>query len=328
MADLKTNYLGLNLKNPIIAGSSGLTNKIENLQKIEENGAGALVLKSLFEEQIIFEGSKTFNESGLSAHYAEANDYIVNYIKNNHIGDYLKLIEDAKKRINIPVIASINCRTSGEWTDFAKQIENAGADALELNVFVLPTDPMQSAKDVESSYFDIIEKVKNKTKLPISLKISYYFSGFAEFAQKISWTGINGLVLFNRFFSPDIDINTLKIVPTNVFSSPEELSLSLRWVAILSDIIHCPIAASTGIHSHEAVIKQLLAGASAVQVCSVLYKKGFGEIKNMLEGLESWMAAHKFNSLSEFKGKLSFEKSDDSAAYLRSQFMKHFAGIE
>lgn len=328
MADLKTKYLGLELKNPIIVSSSGLTSKIENLKKIEENGAGAVVLKSLFEEQIRYEGNKAYQESGLTNQYPEAEDYIVNYIKSNKIGVYLDLIKNAKSALNIPIIASINCVSSEEWTGFAKKIEEAGADALELNVFVIPSDPHKSGKDNEAVYFEIIEKVKEQINIPIALKVSNYFSGFAEFAQKLSWSGIKGLVLFNRFFSPDIDLDKMTIVPSNVYSAENEFSNTLRWVAMLSDTVQCDISASTGIHDGKTAIKQILAGASSAQICSVLYKEGFGKIKEIVKEMEDWMDKNNYKSINDIKGKLSFKKADNPTAYARVQFMKHFAGVE
>ncbi len=328
MADLKTKYMGLELKNPIIVGSSGLTNSIENIIEARANGAAAVVLKSLFEEQIFQDVNKTMAEDEYSNAYPEALDYISNYSKDFTVDKYLQLIKEAKAAVDIPIIASINCVTSNDWISFAKQIEDAGADALELNIFILPSDPRKNSVDNEKVYFEIIEKVQKVVKIPIAVKLSYYFSGLAKTALSLSWTGISGMVLFNRFFSPDIDIDTFEVKPTNVFSSPEELSISLRWVAMLSSRLHCDIAASTGIHDGNAVIKQLLAGAKAVQLSSILYKKGFGEIKGMLKDLEAYMDKHKFKSIAEFNGRMSIKETENPAAYERVQFMKYFSGIE
>ena len=328
MADLKTKYMGLELKNPVIVGSSGLTNSVENIIEIEKNGAAAVVLKSLFEEQILHQINKTHAQDELMNTYPEAADYISNYSKESAVDNYIKLISDAKKSVSIPVIASVNCVSSAEWINFASRIEEAGADGLELNIFILPSDPRQSGEANEKVYLDIIQKVQKVVKIPIAVKISYYFSSLAKTALNLSWTGIQGMVLFNRFFSPDIDIDKFEVKPTNVFSTPEELSISLRWVAMLSGRLHCDVAASTGVHDGKAVIKQLLAGAKAVQISSVLYKNGFGEIKNMLSELESWMEKHQFNSLNDFIGKMSLKETDNPAAYERVQFMKYFSGIE
>ncbi len=328
MANLSTTYMGLKLKNPIIIGSSGLTNSVENIKEAAANGAAAVVLKSLFEEQILHSASHTLMQNEGSNYYPEAEDYIRNYTRSSDLDNYLKLIRDSKKAVDIPIIASINCVSSREWTDFAKKIEEAGADALELNIFVLPSDPTKSGEQNEALYFDILEKITKTVKIPVSAKVSYYFSGMAKMALKLSWTGISGLVLFNRFFSPDIDIDNFEVKATNVFSTPAELSTSLRWVAMLSSQVQCDIAASTGIHDGKAVIKQLLAGAKAVQVASVIYKKGFKEVQFMLDEITVYMDQHNFKTLDQFIGRMSVKKAENPAAYERVQFMKHFSGIE
>jgi len=255
-------------------------------------------------------------------------DYIQNYTRDNDVDKYLKLVRDCKSAVDIPIIASINCISSAEWTTYAKKIEDAGADAMELNIFILPSNPKNTSTENEEKYFEIIQSVEKLISIPVSAKISYYFSGFANTALKLSWTGIKGMVLFNRFFSPDIDIDKFEVTSTNVFSTPAELSLSLRWVAMLSDKVHCDISASTGVHDGKAIIKQMLAGAKAVQVASVLYKSGFDKIGEMLKELESWMDSHNFTSTKDFIGKMSIKEADNPAAYERVQFMKHFAGIE
>jgi dihydroorotate dehydrogenase (fumarate) len=320
--------MGFNLKNPIIVGSSGLTNSVESIVEIEKNGGAAVVLKSLFEEQINMLISKTMHAQDANFGYPEADDYISNYTSSNEIDNYLKLIKGAKEAVNIPIIASINCISSADWVSFARKIQDAGADGLELNIFILPSDPKKDATQNETVYFEIIEKVKKEVSIPVAIKISAYFSGLANMALKLSWTGIKGIVLFNRFFSPDIDIDNFKVTATNVFSHPEELAMSLRWVAMLSSRLHCDIAASTGIHDGKAVIKQLLAGAKAVQIASVLYKNGFGDIAKMIKDLETWMDKHNFESIDDFCGKMSIKDAENPAAYERVQFMKHFSGIE
>jgi len=320
--------MGLKLKNPIIVGSSGLTNSVENVKEIAKEGAGAVVLKSLFEEQINQAASHTFDQGEFNNYYPEAQDYIQNYSTENDVTTYLSLIKDCKSSVDIPIIASINCMSSSEWVSFAKKIEDAGADALELNIFVLPSDPNKSGSDNEKVYFDIIEKVKEIVSIPIALKLSYYFSGLAKTIEMLSWTGIKSLVLFNRFFSPDIDIDKMEIKSSNVFSSPAEIVTSLRWVAMLSDNVKCDIAASTGVHNGESVIKQLLVGAKVVQIASVLYKKGFKEIPIMLKDIDNWMTENSFDEIDDFRGRMSLKKSHNPAAYERVQFMKYFSGIE
>lgn len=326
--NLETTYMGLKLKNPIIVGSSGLTNSVENIVEIERNGAAAVVLKSLFEEQIIHAAHATFAEQEFGNYYPEADDYIRNYTRENDVAKYISLISDSKKAVNIPIIASINCVSGNEWLDFAKRVENAGADALELNVFILPSDPDKEGIDNEAIYFDIAEKILAAVKIPVSLKISYYFSGLARMITKLSWTGVKSIVLFNRFFSPDFDIENLEVKSSFVFSSPADLSISLRWVAMMSSHIKCEIAASTGVHDGNGVVKQLLAGAQVVQIASVLYKKGFKEISAMLDTLENWMDRKNFSNIADFRGKMSVEDVKNPAAFERVQFMKHFSGIE
>jgi len=328
MADLRTKYMGLELKNPVIVGSSGLTNSYEKIKEFEKLGAGAVVLKSLFEEQIDFQVHKSVSQSESIYSYPEAEDYISNYTKDNSVTEYLDLIKKCKSDVSIPIIASVNCVSSAEWISFAKRIEDAGADALEVNIFVLPSDPKRSSDQNEQVYFDVAMAIIKEISIPVAFKVSYYFSGFAKTALKLSWTGIKGMVLFNRFFSPDIDIDKFEVTASNVFSTPEEISTSLRWVAMLSDRLHCDIAASTGVHDGAGIIKQLLAGAKAVQIASTLYKNGGDVIPKMLEFLEGWMDKHDFKTTDEFIGKMSFKETTNPAAYERVQFMKHFAGIE
>lgn len=328
MVNLEASYMGLKLVSPIIVGSSGLTNSVENIVEIAKHGAGAVVLKSLFEEQIRHSASNTIIQNEFGNNYPEAEDYIRNYTRETDVANYLKLIEESKKAVDIPIIASINCISDMEWITFAKQIETAGADALELNVFVLPSDPDREAAQNEAVYFDIVKKILEAVNIPVALKISYYFSSLAKTVTKLSWTGVKGIVLFNRFFSPDIDIENLEVKTTNVFSTPSELAISLRWIAMMSAHVSCDLAASTGVHDGKALIKQLLAGAKAVQIASVLYKKGFKEIGVMLETLENWMERKNYSRLEEFIGKMSVAETENPAAFERVQFMKHFSGIE
>jgi len=328
MVNLETTYMGIKLKNPLIVGSSGLTNSVENIIEIEKNGAAAVVLKSLFEEQISHAASNTLSQNEFANYYPEAEDYVKQYTRMADVEKYIDLIKSSKEKVNIPIIASVNCISNTEWIDFAKRIEQAGADGLELNIFVLPSDISKDGAENEAVYFEIVKSIKKVVTIPVALKISYYFSGLAKTVNALSWSGIDGLVLFNRFYSPDFDIETLEVKPSYIFSNPSDLSLSLRWVAMLSNHVNCDIAASTGVHDGRALIKQLLAGAKAVQIASVLYKKGFKEIGSMLEDLENWMERKNFTSLDQFTGHLSVKKTDNPAAFERVQFMKHFSGIE
>jgi dihydroorotate dehydrogenase (fumarate) len=344
MVDLSCKYLGLRLKNPIIVGSSGLTSSIDNLRTISKLGAGAVVLKSIFEEQIRYETDKflqsdnksmkswqdTFQDivSKKEFYYEEAYDYLTNYAREHTLSHYLSLITEAKKEIDIPVIASINCSTQYDWQYFAKRIQDAGADALELNVYLLPSDFDRSGTDNEKVYFDIISEVKKFVTIPVSLKIGYYFSSLANTALKLSETGIAGLTLFNRPYNPDIDIENLQVNASNMFSRDSEYMHTLRWVALLSGRLNCDIAASTGIHNHETVVKQLLAGADAVHMVSVFYKHHFDILPEIIGGLQSWMAAHNFNSITDFKGLLSRKNVHNPATYERVQFLRLFSSVE
>lgn len=328
MIDLSTTYMGLQLRNPLIVGSSGLTRTLDNLVTIEEKGAGAVVLKSLFEEQIKQDVKKVFSHEDMQNAYTEADDYIRNYSRDKTVDEYLNLIQRAKSKISIPVMASINCISATEWISFARDIENAGADGLELNVFLLPADIEKSGEDYEKVYFDIVEGVLKEVNIPVALKVSYHFSGMAELLKKLSWTDIKGLVLFNRFFNPDIDVDKFAIKPGNLYSTPQEISTPLRWVGILAERVQADLCASTGVHDGSGVVKQLLAGAKAAQVCSALYKNGFDKISSIISELQAWMDKNSFESVDDFRGKLSHKKTDNPVVFQRVQFMKHFSGIE
>lgn len=327
MSDLTTTYLGLKLKNPLIAGSCEITNSIDLIKKLADNGIAAVVLKSLFEEQILHNANQKVSENDLD--YPEAYDYIKNYSKLNDVAAYLKLIGQVKREANIPVIASINCVSSSEWVTFAKDIENSGADALELNIMTLSSNTKLSSEDHEKKMFEIIEQVRQKTKLPIAVKLSSHSLGLAQFIQKLDWSKlVQGVVMFNRQYSPDIDLDQMKIISSQVFSTHYDYAESLRWVAIMSDKVDLDIAATTGIWEAKTVIKQLLAGANAVQVASVLYKNGPVYLQTMLHELEAWMKSKGFNSINDFRGMMSMEKTNIPAAFERIQFMRYFSNIE
>lgn len=331
MADLTTKYLGLSLRNPFIVGSSGLTDSVENIIELEKAGAGAVVLKSLFEEQILLEAEasikKAYENDMIYSAKSEALDYLDVHIKEDTLANYIRLISETKKRTVIPIIASINCVSGVEWTSFARKVQDAGADALELNVAVLPSDPGTDADTIEGIYFDIIKKILNEITIPVALKISPYFSNLAMMIRKLSDSGIKGLVLFNRFYSPDFDIDTLSEKSTNTLSNPSEAGNVLRWMAIMSGKVGCDLSATSGIHSGEAAIKQLLAGASSIQVVSALYKNGINHIQKMVGELDDWMDKNNFNYVHQFKGKMSQSESTNPAAFERIQFMKYFSEI-
>jgi dihydroorotate dehydrogenase (fumarate) len=324
MIDLKTVFAGLELANPIIVSSSGLTDNVEKIVKLQEYGAGAVVLKSIFEEQILYEGDKLLE----TADYPEAEDYIRHYTRNNSLDTYLILLESAKKAVSIPVIASVNCVSASGWTDFAGQIAGAGADALELNVYYMPVNMDYSSQDYEQVYFDLLTEIKKRVRIPVILKLGAHFTHPVKFIEQLYNRGADGAVLFNRFYSPDINIDELRMTSAEVLSSPADIRVSLRWIAIISSLMkEMPLAASTGVHSGAAVVKQLLAGARAVQVCSVLYREGPAYLALMKKELEEWMSARGFEDLSRVIGMMNYASIGDPAVYERSQFMRYFSGM-
>lgn len=324
MADLSTKYMGLDLRNPIIIGSSGLSDSQEKVKLLESKGAGAVVLKSIFEEEITNEYEYLLTEIKDSRQWDEGLDYLDMRMQKENLNKYLKLIDECKKTIKIPVIASINCVSSREWTHFAKKFEAAGADALELNVFVQPTDTEKDGAEIEKIYFDVIKKIKAELKIPVALKMSYFFSGLGKTIMDLSQTGIDSLVLFNRFFSPDIDIDNIEMVSGSVLSNQDDYTIPLRWIGSVAHKVKCDLAASTGIHSGDSLIKLLLAGADAAQVVSVLYTRGISHIETMLKELETWMDKNKFDTIDEFRGKLARRQLNNPAIYDRAQFMRYF----
>jgi len=325
MEKLTTNYLGLTLKSPVIISSSRLTSTIENLREGEESGAGAVVLKSLFEEQIMHHISSLPSSPG----YPEADDYIAYYTKSHSVDEYISLIKNAKKILSIPVIPSINCFSSGGWIDFAVNIAEAGADALEINVFFMPLNRRTSAADAEKIYFELIEKLRSKVTIPISMKIGSRFSNVLYMIDQFYMRGIDGVVMFNRFYEPDIDINKMEIVPASVFSSKDERRNVLRWVAMASaQDIKIDISASTGVHCSDDIVRYLLAGADTVQICSVLYQKGIKYLKTMNDELSEWMVKNSFRNIDDFRGRLNWKNYDKPAVFERTQFMKYFSSMD
>ncbi|MEJ5287015.1 MAG: Putative dihydropyrimidine dehydrogenase [NADP+], similar to dihydroorotate dehydrogenase [Candidatus Kapaibacterium sp.] len=324
--DLSTNYLGFKLRNPIIVGSCGYTFSVKDIKNLVENGASAVVLKSIFEEEIVWEMEHNLAQMQRpSTIYPEIYDFFDLENIEDSVTKYLNLISDVKKEVSVPIIASVNCVSAKEWVPFAKRVENAGADALELNIFIMPSDLERTSEENEQMYFEIINSVLAEVKIPVAVKLSYYFSNLAKMIKRISETGVKGIVLFNRFFEPDFDLDSLTVVPTNVLSNPADLGKSLRWISIMSDRVNCDLCASTGVHDGKAVVKQLLAGAKAVQIASVLYRKGPKVIGEMLEEVKNWMAEKEFDSIEDFRGRLSQSKSLNPAVYERAQFMRYFS---
>jgi dihydroorotate dehydrogenase (fumarate) len=325
MEKLATNYLGLKLKSPVILSSSRLTSTVEGLIEAEENGAGAVVLKSLFEEQIMYHINALPSATG----YPEADDYLAYYTRSHSVDEYLNLIKNAKKKLSIPVIPSINCFSSEGWIDFAGSISDSGADALEINVFFMPNNRKISSSDSEKVYFELIEKLKTKVKIPIVLKIGSKFSNILYMIDQFYMRGVEGVVMFNRFYEPDIDVKKLEIVPASIFSNSDERRNVLRWIGMASgQDIKINISASTGVHSGDDVIRYLLAGADTVQVCSILYLKGIGYLKNLNQELNDWMTKNNFRSIDEFRGKLNWVNYERPTVFERAQFMKYFSSVD
>ena len=328
ISKLTTRFFGLELSSPVIAASSSMTGSIEQIKKIADAGAGAVVLKSVFEEEIqlqLNEELKLRDDFNSDPEYLDYFDYV---IKDDSIKKYTKLISDAKSAVKIPVVASVNCVSSNEWMSFAGKLEDAGADAIELNLFIAPSDIKISSIEHERMYYDIVLKVLSYTKIPVSIKISHYFSNLATMILKLSQTGVAGISLFNRFYTPDIDIHSEKVIAADVLSFDNDYQLPLRWVGAMAGKTACRLAGTTGIHSSETAIKFLLAGASAVQVASCIYRDGSSVITKLNSGIESWMTKKGYNYIEDFRGKLSLLNTENATAWERVQFMKHFGERE
>ncbi len=324
MIDLSTTYAGLSLKSPIIVSSSGLSTSLDRIKKMAAAGAGAVVMKSLFEEQILHEAINLSAESD----YPEAGDYIRTYARENSLDNYLGMISSAKEAVDIPVMASINCISGDEWIDFAGKIEEAGADALELNIYFLPIEKEKDPREYEKAYLDLVSKVKKKISLPIIVKLGNGFSNITWMVHQLYLRGVAAVVLFNRFYAPDINTDDMSFGSSEVLSSPAELRNSLRWIGIVSSQVgQIDLAASTGVHSGLAVIKQILAGATTVQVCSVLYRNGVDYIKEMITEMKKWMEKNDFDSADAFRGKMNYSSLKDPSVYERAQFMKYFSAM-
>ena len=324
MAKLHVEYGGLKLRNPFIVSSSGLTSSIDRIKKLDNLGAGAIVLKSLFEEQILYESGRLAESSD----YPEAYDYVKNYTRNNSVSEYLNLIREAKKSTHIPIIASINCVSAGEWLDFARKIEDAKADALEVNIFYLPNDKNRETKKYENLYYEILSKLKDLINIPVIFKIGAQFTNPTHFVNQLYYRKADAVVLFNRFYAPDIDLDDMSFTSADVLSSPSDLRNTFRWIGIISsEVEKIHISASTGVHSGEAAVKLLLAGAQTVQVCSVLYKNGLDYLTEMIDKLESWMLKKNYKTIDDFRGNMNYSNIPDPSVYERAQFMKYFSNL-
>lgn len=323
--DLATTYLGLTLKSPLVVGAAApLTEDIDNIKRMEDHGASAVVLHSLFEEQLREERLELHHhlEYGVES-FAEALTYFPEP-EVFHVGssEYLKHIQQVKTMVNIPIIASLNGSTLGGWTHHAKEIEEAGADALELNIYSIPTDMNTSGQDVEQMYVDILQAVKSEVNIPVAIKISPYFSNMANMAKKLSDAGANGLVLFNRFYQPDIDIDELEVVANVLLSTPQAMRLPMRWIAILYGRLPLDFAATSGIQRGHDVIKMMMAGAKVTEIVSALLRHGIHHLEDMEREILHWMEENEYESIQQMQGSMSQINCPDESTFERVQYLK------
>lgn len=323
--DLRTTYMGLTLNNPIVPSASPLSMHLDTAKRLEDAGASALVMYSLFEEQIEYDVQKVDHYlTTYSDNFAEAMSYFPepeNYA-NLYAEEYLNHIRLLKEHLNIPIIASLNGVSSGGWMDFAKLIEQAGADALELNIYYMATDPAVTGMQIEGMVIDDLKAVKRRIKLPVAVKLGPYFSSFANMAVQLDHAGADALVLFNRFYQPDINLETMEVEPSLVLSNSVEKRLPMRWIAVLYGQLRCNMAATTGIHSAEDVAKLILCGADVTMVASILLKKGVSYLEDMLLDLNRWMEEHEYSSITEMKGSMSHQSIAEPAAFERANYLK------
>lgn len=321
---LITSYLGMKLKNPLVASSGPLTSSMPALMQLEECGIAAVVLPSLFEEQIEHDESQIERLYRYQADaYAESLSYFPeteNYTKGPQ--EYLELIDEAKQTLGIPVIASLNGHTSGGWTRYARMLEDAGADALELNVYFIPTDCGMDSSEVEQRYVDLVANVKQSISIPLAVKIGSHFTSIPNIAYRLMTVGADGLVLFNRFLEPDLDLETLTIVPDLVLSQPYEVRLPLRWIAILRDQLQCSLAATSGVHQAADVARVLLVGADVAMMTSALLKRGPQHVEVILAELSNWLIEKEYDSVEQLKGSMSRANCPDPSALERANYMK------
>lgn len=322
--DLTTNYLGYKLRSPLVASASPLSETADGIQRLEDAGAGAVVLFSLFEEQLKLE------QLALHHHLTEATNSYAEALSffpepqafKATSARYLELIAQAKQRVNIPIIASLNGTTPGSWIKFAKQIEEAGADALEMNLYTIPTDPNVSGAEIERSDVEMVRAVRSSISIPVAVKLSPYFSNMANMAKRFDEAGASALVMFNRFYQPDIDLETLEVRPNILLSTPQAQRLPMRWIAILYGHIRADMAATGGIHTGQDAVKMLLAGATVTMMASALLKNGVNHLRTVEQELVAWMTEHEYESVAQMRGALSQRHAENPSAYERAQYMK------
>jgi dihydroorotate dehydrogenase (fumarate) len=336
MVDLTTNYLGLTLKNPLVASASPLSQKIEIVRQLEDAGVSAVVMYSLFEEQIIADSLRLHRDlSQGTDSFAEAMTYLPDLtaysdLRQYNIGPevYVENLYNLRQAVEIPVIGSLNGITNGGWIEYAHKIQEAGADALELNIYNLPTDPEMTSSALEERYIDLVRSIRASIKIPIAVKLSPFFTALPNFAKRLTEAGVNGLVLFNRFYQPDFDLDELEVVPRLVLSSSQELRLPLRWIAILYGRIPVDFALTSGIHTPEDIIKATMAGASACMMASTLLKYGIGHAAELLAGIQSWMEVNEYESITQMKGSMSQQAVAEPAAFERANYIKVLSSFD
>ncbi len=322
--ELKTKYMGLELKNPIVPSASPLTWSLDNVKTMEDSGASAIVVHSLFEEQITHESGELDHYLSYGAEsYAEATSYFPEQDEYK-LGpvEYLDLIADIKKTVRIPVIGSLNGVSNGGWVKYAKNMQDAGADALELNVYYVPTNPNLTGSEIETMYVDVLKAVKETVSIPVAIKLSPFFTSMANMAKRLDNAGADALVLFNRFYQPDFDLEKLEVVPNLVLSTNWEMRLPLRWVAILYGQIKASMALTSGIHNSTDVVKSMMAGADAAMIASELLMNGIGRTNEILEGVKNWMEENEYESIEQMKGSMSQKSVQEPAAFERANYMK------
>lgn len=328
MTDLSTTYMGLSLKNPVVPSASPLSHDLDNIKKMEDAGAGAVTLYSLFEEQIDHEAILLDDIlEDQKYRYAEMTDFFPEpeVFRRDEMA-YLDLIRDAKEAVDIPIIASLNGYSEGGWTRYAHAFEQAGADAIELNLYYIPTSHQLTGAQVEALYFNVLRDVKEQVSIPVAMKLNPFFSSLPHLATVLSRSGADGLVLFNRFYQPDLDIEALTSKRSLVLSTSEEMRLPLRWIGILYGKIDASLALTTGIHTPEDVIKALMAGADVANVCSVLLKEGIDKLETLVNGVELWLESHDYDAVADVKGILSHKETENPAAFERANYVELIGG--
>jgi len=322
--NLKTTYMGLRLRTPLVVSAMPLTDSVDNIKRMEDAGASAVVLFSLFEEQVRYERYELhWSTTQGTESYPEA----LSYFPDPHelvVGPeaYLQHIAKAKEAVTIPIIASLNGSTLSGWTTFARQVQQAGADALELNIYNIPTDPKLSGADIEHQYVEVVRAVRAEVTIPLAVKASPFFTNFANMAKRFAEAGANGLVLFNRFYQPDIELESLEVVPHVFYSTPMAMRLPLRWIAILHDRVNASLAATGGIHHGTDALKMLMAGADVTMLCSALFRHGIDHIRTIEEEMANWMREHEYDSVDQLKGSMSHKNAPDPSAFERAQYMR------